>query len=68
MSKTAATARRPRRSATRPTVWLLQRRLNQLQERLEDLEDLRELEQAVAENGSKPLVPWEAAKKELGLE
>ena len=46
---------------------LLQRRLDQLQERLEDLEDLRELELAIAENGRTPLVPWEKAKKELGL-
>ena len=39
-----------------------------LQERLEDLEDLRDLEQAIAENGAKPLRPWEEAKKDLDLE
>lgn len=45
-----------------------QRRLiDPLQERLEDLEDLRDLELAMTENGRTPLVPWEKAKKELGL-
>jgi hypothetical protein len=39
-----------------------------LQERIEDLEDLRDLEQAIAENGDKPLIPWEEAKKDLDLE
>ena len=39
-----------------------------LQERIEDLEDLRDLEQAIAENGGKPLIPWEEAKKDLDLE
>ena len=39
-----------------------------LQERLEDLEDLRDLEQAIAENGAKPLMPWEEAKKDLDVE
>jgi len=33
----------------------------------EDLEDRRDLERAIVENGSKPLVPWEKVKKELGL-
>jgi len=35
------------------------------QERLEDLEDLRDLEQAIAENGGKPLIPWDQVKAEL---
>jgi hypothetical protein len=39
-----------------------------LQERIEDLEDLRDLEEAIAENGDKPLIPWEEAKKDLELE
>ncbi|MEO8352887.1 MAG: hypothetical protein ABI680_14235 [Chthoniobacteraceae bacterium] len=39
-----------------------------LQERLEDLEDLRDLEEAIAENGGKPLVPWEQVKSDLGLD
>lgn len=38
-----------------------------LEERLEDLEDLRDLEEAIAENGDKPLVPWEQVKAELEL-
>ena len=29
---------------------------------------LRELNQAIERNGSKPLVPWSKAKKELGLD
>jgi len=36
-----------------------------LQERLQDLEDLRDLEEAIADNGGKPLIPWEQAKAEL---
>ena len=65
MNKTA-TVRAPRRA--RPTVRLLQHRLDKLQQRVEDLEDLRELEQDIAENAGKPLVPWEKAKKDLGLD
>ena len=38
-----------------------------LQERVEDLEDLRDLEEAIAENAGKPLIPWEQVKKELEL-
>jgi hypothetical protein len=40
----------------------------QLQERVEDLEDLRDLEQAIAENAGKPLLPWEEVKAELDHE
>ena len=36
-----------------------------LQERLADLEDLRDLEEAIAENGGKPLIPWEQVKAEI---
>jgi len=39
-----------------------------LEERIEDLEDLRDLEQAIVENGNKPLVPWEQVKAELELD
>ncbi len=46
----------------------LQAELNNLRERVEDLEDLRELNEAIARNASKNLVPWQKAKKELGLE
>lgn len=36
-----------------------------LEERLENLEDLRDLEEAIAENAGKPLLPWEPVKAEL---
>ena len=39
-----------------------------LQQRVEDLEDLRDLEDAIAENGGKPLIPWEQVRAELDLE
>jgi hypothetical protein len=39
-----------------------------LEERIEDLEDLRDLEQAIAENGNTPLIPWEQVKAELELD
>jgi hypothetical protein len=65
MSKTA-TVRAARRA--QPTVRVLQQRLDKLQQRVEDLEDLRELEQAIAKNAGKPLVPWDKAKKDLGLD
>jgi len=39
-----------------------------LEERVEDLEDLRDLEQAIAENGDKPLIPWDQVKAELELD
>ena len=45
----------------------LSRTVARLQERLEDLEDLRDLEEAIAENGGKPLVSWEQAKAELEI-
>ena len=46
----------------------LSRTVARLEERLEDLEDLRDLEEAIAENGGKPLIPWEEVKPELDLE
>ena len=58
----------PRRRSPRPTMQSLHRRIDRLEERLEDLEDLRALEQAIIENGKKPMIPWEKAKKELGLD
>ena len=39
-----------------------------LREREEDLEDLRELNVSIARNGKKKLVPWDSAKRMLGLE
>jgi hypothetical protein len=50
------------------TLWMLQRELIALRERVEDLEDLRELNQAIERNGSKPLTPWSTARKKLGLD
>lgn len=47
---------------------LLTRTVEQLAERVEDLEDNRDLEQAIAENGSKPLVAWDKAKAHLDLD
>jgi hypothetical protein len=46
----------------------LNQAVTRLQERVEDLEDLRDLEQAIAENADKPLIPWEQVKPELELE
>lgn len=67
MPKTAARKKaRPRPSP--PTLASLQRRLDRIQERVEDLEDLRSLESAIAENAGRPLIPWEQAKKELELD
>jgi len=54
-------------SKQRLTLQALHRELRRLRERVEDLEDLRELNQAIERNGSKPLVSWHKAKKELGL-
>jgi hypothetical protein len=36
-----------------------------LEARIEDLEDLRDLEQAIADNAGKPLIPWEQVKAEI---
>jgi hypothetical protein len=50
------------------TLELLYRELRALRERVEDLEDLHALEKAIAENGDKPLIPWEEAKRDLDLD
>ena len=52
----------------KPTLQTLAKTVHRLEERVEDLEDLRDLEQAIVENGKKPLVPWEEAKKKLDLD
>lgn len=49
-------------------IELLTRTVARLADRVEDLEDNRELELAIAENGSKPLVPWDKAKALLDLD
>jgi hypothetical protein len=58
----------PKRPARgRLTLRALHDELNRLRERVEDLEDLRELNAAIARNGRKKLIPWEQAKRELGV-
>jgi hypothetical protein len=49
-------------------VEMLTKTVERLQERIENLEDLRDLQAAIAENGNKPLIPWDQAKTELGLD
>ncbi len=49
-------------------VEALARTVERLQMRVEDLEDLRDLQAAIAENGSEPLIPWEEAKAGLDLD
>jgi cell division protein FtsB len=39
-----------------------------LEARIEDLEDLRDLEQAIADNAGKPLIPWDQVKAEIDLD
>jgi hypothetical protein len=46
----------------------LNQAVSRLQERVEELEDLRDLEEAIAQNAGKPLIPWEQVKAELELE
>jgi hypothetical protein len=46
----------------------LTKAVEHLKERVENLEDLRDLQAAIAENGSQPLIPWEQAKAELDLD
>lgn len=46
----------------------LSRTVAELRQRVEDLDDLRGLENAIGENGDKPLVPWKEAKARLGLD
>ena len=49
-------------------VEMLTKTVERLQERIENLEDLRDLQATIAENGNKPLIPWDQAKTELGLD
>jgi hypothetical protein len=57
-----------RRNPHRVTVRELHSKLQRLRRRVEDLEDLRDLNAAIERNAGKPGVPWNEAKKELGLE
>lgn len=67
----------PRKSARRTTVKTLRglierqqelaKNLLDLMEDIEDYEDGRILEEAIKQNKGRPLIPWEEAKKRLGL-
>ena len=57
----------PPKKTERITLSALHEQLTQLRQRVEDLEDLRELNEAIARNRGKKLIPWAAAKKELDL-
>lgn len=57
-----------KRSRRRITIRAVFEELNRLRQRVEDLEDLRELNQALARNKGKRLIPWEEAKRSLGIE
>ncbi len=50
-----------------PTVQQLAAELARLRERVEDLEDGKELDMAIQRNGNKPLVPWDQARRDLGV-
>ena len=50
-----------------PTLEELAAEVAQLRERIEDLEDARELDAALRRNADSPLIPWDQAKKELGI-
>jgi hypothetical protein len=56
-----------KRSRRKITLRAVYDELNRLRERVEALEDLRELNEAIARNRGKRLIPWDAAKKGLGL-
>ena len=58
----------PQNQERTPTLEQLAVEVARLRERIEDLEDARELDAAMRRNGDKPLVPWDQARKDLGLE
>ena len=41
--------------------------LARLREQVEDLEDGKELDAAIQRNGNKLVVPWDEARRDLGL-
>ena len=49
------------------TIRQLHAELRRLRSRIEDLEDLRDLNAAIARNAGKPGIPWDHAKKQIGL-
>ena len=50
-----------------PTIREIAAEIARLRDRVEDLEDARELDAAIRRNDDKPLIPWDQAKKEIGL-
>jgi hypothetical protein len=58
---------RKKTGSTRITIRDIHRQLQRLRRRVEDLEDLHDLNAAIERNAGKPGIPWERAKKELGL-
>jgi hypothetical protein len=58
----------PAKKSEKITLHGLHDELIRLRERVADLEDLRELNEAVARNRGKKLIPWSVAKRELELE
>jgi len=50
-----------------PSLEELAAEVARLRERVEDLEDARELDAAIRRNADTPLIPWEEARKDLGL-
>ena len=55
-------------AAVSQKVETLTKTVERLQERVENLEDLWDLQAAIAENGSEPLIPWDQAKAQLDLD
>ena len=51
----------------RTSLRTLQAEVKWLRQRVEDLEDLRDLNEAIARNKGKPLIPWEEAKNDLDI-
>ena len=64
MSNATIAARKPGKL----TLQSIYDEMLRLRERVEDLEDLRELNAAIARNGKKKLVAWDATKRLLDLE
>jgi hypothetical protein len=46
----------------------LSKSVEQLQQRVQDLEDLRDLDNAIRENGDKPLVPWDQVRSQISAD
>ncbi len=57
-----------RTTKRKPSLKRVSAELAQLRARVEDLEDAQALDKAIADNGTRPLIPWSDAKKRLGLD